>query len=325
MTTLPPPRVGLGTFPTPVEPLPRLATAIGLHPDDLWVKRDDLTGLGGGGNKIRKLEWTVGAARAEGADTLVTTGAAQSNHARLTAAAAARLGLECVLVFPGSARTSHSGNLVLDGLLGARVVWAGDVDAAALSEEAAVVAEQLRRAGKRPALIPFGGSSTLGARGYLRCAEELEAEVPGLRHTVVAAGSGGTMAGLVAGLGADRVLGVDTGARTGIADAVCAFAAPLASADLTPELLRIRHDHIGEGYGVFTDEVAAALSLAARTEGLILDPVYTGRAMAGLVSAVRDGNIRPGEKTVFLHTGGLPGLFGHQDAVAFAEGRVSGQ
>ncbi|MGV9350545.1 D-cysteine desulfhydrase family protein [Streptomyces spiralis] len=325
MTTLSPPHVGLGTFPTPVEPLPRLATAIGLQPDDLWIKRDDLTGLGGGGNKIRKLEWTVGAALAEGADTLVTTGAAQSNHARLTAAAAARLGLECVLVFPGSPGTSHSGNLVLDGLLGARVVWAGDVDAATLAEEAAVVAEQLRRTGKRPALIPFGGSSALGARGYLQCAEELEAQIPGLRHTVVAVGSGGTMAGLVAGLGADRVLGVDTGARTGIADAVCAFATPLTSAKLTADVLRICHDHIGEGYGVFTDEVASALSLAARTEGLILDPVYTGRAMAGLVSAVRNENLSPGEKTVFLHTGGLPGLFGHRDAVSFAEERVSGQ
>ncbi|MDV9178641.1 pyridoxal-phosphate dependent enzyme, partial [Streptomyces sp. W16] len=122
------PHVDLATFPTPVEPAPRLATAIGLGPDDLWIKRDDLTGLGGGGNKIRKLEWTVGAALAEGADTLVTTGAQQSNHARLTAAAGARLGLAVVLVLRGSPGVSRSGNLALDGLFGARIAWAGDVD-----------------------------------------------------------------------------------------------------------------------------------------------------------------------------------------------------
>ncbi|MER6976157.1 D-cysteine desulfhydrase family protein [Streptomyces carpinensis] len=321
-----PRRISLGTFPTPVEPLPRLAAAVGLQPDDLWIKRDDLTGLGGGGNKIRKLEWTVGAALAEGADTLVTTGAPQSNHARLTAAAAARSGLDAVLVFPAFPGTSHSGNLVLDGLMGAHVVWAGNVDASHLAREAAAVTEQLRRQGKRPALIPFGGSSTLAARGYLRCAEELKAQVPHLRHTVVALGSGGTMAGLVAGLGAHRVLGVDTGALAEVAAAVREFAAPLSptsATDLTADMLRICHDHIGEGYGAFTDEVAAALSLAARTEGLILDPTYTGRAMAGLVSAVRSADIKPGEKTVFIHTGGLPGLFGHPDAVRFAEERVT--
>ncbi|MFD4612239.1 D-cysteine desulfhydrase family protein [Streptomyces sp. NPDC058440] len=323
MTTTPPRHVDLGTFPTPVEPLPRLAAVMGLQPRDLWIKRDDLTGLGGGGNKIRKLEWTVGAALAEGADTLVTTGAPQSNHARLTAAAAARLGLDSVLVFPGSPGTSHSGNLVLDGLLGARVVWAGDVDAARLAEEAAAVTERLRGQGKRPALIPFGGSSALGARGYLRCAEELEAQIPGLQHAVVALGSGGTMAGLVAGLGAHRVLGVDTGARSGVAAAVCEFAAPLSSAGITTDMLRVREDHIGKGYGALTDEVAAVLSMTARAEGVILDPTYTGRAMAGLVSAVRSGDIRPGEKTVFIHTGGLPGLFGHQNAVAFAEEHLS--
>ncbi|MGW4821464.1 D-cysteine desulfhydrase family protein [Streptomyces sp. NPDC004227] len=322
MTTLPPRHVDLGTFPTPIEPLPRLAAAVGLQPDDLWVKRDDLTGLGGGGNKIRKLEWTVGAALAEGATTLVTTGAPQSNHARLTAAAAARLGMNAVLVFPGSPGASHSGNLVLDGLLDARIVWAGDADADRLAQEATAVTERLRRQGERPALIPFGGSSPLAARGYLRCAEELMAQVADLRHAVVALGSGGTMAGLVAGLGAERVLGVDTGARAEVAAAVCEFAAPISVTAPTTEDLRIRHDQVGKGYGVFTDQVAAALLLAARTEGLILDPVYTGRAMAGLVSAVQDGDIKPGEKTVFIHTGGLPGLFGHQDAVAFAEQRV---
>lgn len=328
------PSVPLGTYPTPVEPAPRLATALGLGPEDLWIKRDDLTGLGGGGNKTRKLEWTVGAALAEGADTLVTTGAPQSNHARLTAAAAARLGLAVVLVLRGSPGLSRSGNLALDGLFGARLAWAGEVDQAGLDAAAAEVCSILRAGGARPALVPFGGSSALGARGYVRCGEELREQVPDLRTAVVALGSGGTMAGLVAALGAGSVLGVDVGALADPAAAVARFAAPLAAErrmtgkpaaegaageELTAEGLRVRRDQVGSGYAALTGPVAEALRLAARTEGLVLDPTYTGRALAGLRAAVRDGEVRPGERTVLVHTGGLPGLFGHADAVAFAE------
>ncbi|MET8448097.1 pyridoxal-phosphate dependent enzyme [Streptomyces sp. NPDC005209] len=313
------PPVELGTFPTPVEPAPRLAAALGLGPDDLWVKRDDLTGLGGGGNKIRKLEWTVGAALAEGADTLVTTGAAQSNHARLTAAAGARLGLDVVLVLRGSPGVSRSGNLALDGLFGARPVWAGEVDRAGLDAAAAAVCERLREKGARPALVPFGGSSVLGARGYVRCGEELRRQVPDLRTAVVALGSGGTMAGLVAALGADSVLGVDVGALPDPAAAAAEFAAPLTEETVAPDRLRVRRDQVGDGYARLTGPAAEALRLAARTEGLVMDPVYTGRALAGLAAAVRDGDVRPGERTVFVHTGGLPGLFGHAEAVAYAE------
>ncbi|MET8616028.1 D-cysteine desulfhydrase family protein [Streptomyces misionensis] len=313
------PPVPLGTFPTPVEPAPRLAAALGLGPEDLWVKRDDLTGLGGGGNKIRKLEWTVGAALAEGADTLVTTGAAQSNHARLTAAAGARVGLDVVLVLRGSAGASRSGNLALDGLFGARLVWAGEVDQAGLDAAAAEVCDRLRADGARPALIPFGGSGTLGARGYVRCGEELRAQVPDVRTAVVALGSGGTMAGLVAALGTDAVLGVDVGALADPAAAVAEFAAPLTAQEVTARKLRVRRDQVGAGYAALTGPVTEALRLAARTEGIVLDPTYTGRALAGLRAAVRDGSVRPGEKTVFVHTGGLPGLFGHAQAVAAAE------
>lgn len=316
--------VSLGTFPTPVEPAPRLAAALGLGPADLWIKRDDLTGPGGGGNKIRKLEWTVGAALADGADTLVTTGAPQSNHARLTAAAAARLGLAAVLVLRGSPGASHSGNLALDGLLGARLAWAGDVDGAGLDAAAAEVCARLRADGARPALIPFGGSGVLGARGYVRCGEELDEQVPELRTVVVALGSGGTMAGLVAALGTGSVLGVDVGALADPAAAVAEFAAPLAAEEITAAGLRVRRDQIGSGYAALTGPASEALRLAARTEGLVLDPVYTGRALAGLRAAVRDGDIRPGQKTVFVHTGGLPGLFGHADAVAFAEEGAAG-
>ncbi|CAM5258539.1 MULTISPECIES: D-cysteine desulfhydrase family protein [Streptomyces] len=313
------PPVPLGTFPTPLEPAPRLAAALGLGPEDLWVKRDDLTGLGGGGNKIRKLEWTVGAALAEGADTLVTTGAPQSNHARLTAAAGARLGLDAVLVLRGTPGASRSGNIALDGLFGARLAWAGEVDQAGLDAAAAEVCARLRSEGARPALIPFGGSGALGARGYVRCGTELREQLPGLRTAVVALGSGGTMAGLVAALGSGSVLGVDVGALTDPAAAVAEFAAPLTAEAVTPDTLRIRRDQVGAGYATLTAPVREALRLAARTEGLVLDPVYTGRALAGLHAAVRDGTVRPGERTVFLHTGGLPGLFGHTDTIAFAE------
>jgi D-cysteine desulfhydrase len=317
----PAPKVTLTTLPTPVEPAPRLAEAIGLHPDDLWIKRDDLTGLGGGGNKVRKLEYTVGAALAQGADVLVTTGAPQSNHARLTAAAAARAGMTAVLVFPGgpgSPGGPASGNLALDGLLGAGIVWAGDVDGDGLAAAAADTVAALRRDGARPALIPFGGSSALGARGYLDCGRELLAQLPDLRHVVVALGSGGTMAGLVAALGARAVLGVDCGAMPDAAGAVARFAAPLGDG-AAPGALRVRTDQVGDDYGSFPGATASALALAARTEGLVLDPVYTGRALAGLVAAVRDGDITPGERTVLMHTGGLPGLFGHPAALRYAE------
>jgi len=312
-----PPRALLGTWPTPLEPAPRLARALGLGADDLWVKRDDLTGLGGGGNKIRKLEWTCGAALAEGATTLVTTGAPQSNHARLTAAAGARLGLRVVLVLAGEPGSSASGNLALDGLFGATVVWAGD--RAGLESRARQVVEELRARGEVPALIPFGGSSALGARGYVECARELLGQAPDVATVVVALGSGGTMGGLVAELGDARVLGVHVGAVADPARTVCELTSELTGTPCPAKALRLRLDQVGDGYGTLTEPVMSALTLAARTEGIVLDPIYTGRAMAGLVAAVEDGDITPGRRTVFLHTGGLPGLFGHPATLARAE------
>ncbi|WP_405592825.1 pyridoxal-phosphate dependent enzyme [Streptomyces sp. NBC_01092] len=318
-----PERASLGTWPTPLEPAPRLARALGLGPDDLWIKRDDLTGLGGGGNKIRKLEWLCGAALADGATTLVTTGAPQSNHARLTAAAAARLGLRAVLVLagtPGSSATSAPGNLALDGLFGARVVWAGSAGGDALVAAAAQEAERLRGQGEVPALIPFGGSSVTGARGYEECGRELLTQAPDLTTVVVALGSGGTMAGLVGALGAGRVLGVHCGAVPDPAGSVSKLVSGLSDAHQgAPDALRLRLDQVGDGYGALTEPVMSALTLTARTEGIVLDPVYTGRAMAGLAAAVEDGDIRPGQRTVFLHSGGLPGLFGHQATLTRAQ------
>jgi len=282
--------ISLGSWPTPLEPASRLADALGL--DELWIKRDDLTGLGGGGNKVRKLQYTCAQAVMAGATTLVTTGAAQSNHARLTAAAAARLGLRCTLVLHGTQPESPRGNLILDGLAGARIVWAGN---APLAEVAAA---------QEGFVIPFGGTSPFSALGYVDCARELTAQLPTVDMVVVAVGSGGTMAGLVAVLGPGRVFGVDTGAlpdaRATVAGLLEGMGVPVRAADL-----QIDGSQVGAGYAALTDSVRDALGLAARTEGLFLDPTYTGRAMAGLRANPPDG------KVVFLHTGGLPGLFGH--------------
>lgn len=306
----------LGAWPTPLEPAPRLAERLGLRPGDLWLKRDDLVGLGAGGNKIRKLRYTAGAAVAAGADTLVTTGAAQSNHARATAAVAARLGMRCLLVLAGTDPGPATGNLLLDRLFGAAVHWAGQVELADLDAAAQALAKAEERDGWRPYRIPYGGSGPVGARGYLECAGELRAQGPEPDHVVVAVGSGATMAGLVAGFGHERVLGVDTGATPDPLERVAGMVEALAGAP--PAALRLRRDQVGDGYGQLTDQARAALADAAVTEGVVLDPVYTGRAMAGLRAAVADGEVRPGQRTVFLHSGGLPGLFAHPEAASLA-------
>lgn len=304
-------RIPLATWPTPLEAAPRLAVALGLQPDDLAVKRDDLAGPAGGGNKIRKLERTCAEALAAGADVLVTSGAPQSNHARLTAAAAARLGLGATLVLEGEPPAGDRGNLLLDRLLGADVVWAGPVDADGLAAAVEHVADRLRAQGRRPHVVPFGGSSPVAAEAYRDAAAEIEQQRPGLDHLAVALGSGGTMAGLVAGLGAERVLGVHTGA---VSDPERTVRGLLTGMGVDGGPLRLRLDQVGDGYAALTEPVVAAVRLAARTEGLVLDPTYTGRALAGLVAAVAEGDVRPGERVVFLHSGGLPGLFGHPDA-----------
>lgn len=307
--------VRLGTTPTPLEPAPRLSEAIGLGPDALWIKRDDLLGLGGGGNKIRKLQWTCAQAVASGADTLVTSGAPQSNHARLTAAAGARLGLEVVLVLVGDRPDPGplTGNLALDALFGASIVWTPDGDEAELQARVDEVAAELKNAGRRPAVIPFGGSSPLSTNAYLVVAPEIRSQGVDPDHVVVAVGSGGTMAGLVRGFGAHRVLGVHCGA---VPDPHHAVRALFPDQDPVPASLRIRMDQVGAGYGRLTPDVAAALTLAARTEGIVFDPVYTGRALAGLIAEVADGNIGPEPTVVLMHTGGLPGLFGHAEFLA---------
>jgi L-cysteate sulfo-lyase len=312
--------VRLTHWPTPLDPAPRLGVALGLDERDLWIKRDDLTDLGGG-NKVRKLEYLVGEAVAAGATVLVTSGGVQSNHARVTAAAAARCGLRAVLVLAGTPLAGRPGNLALEQLLGAHLVLAGTVSGDALDHRVEEVAERLRDQGEVPAVLPFGGSSPVGARGYVACAAELDEQAPDAAHVVVAVGSGGTMAGLVAGLGPDRVIGVDAGAVPDPAERVSALAASLGA---PTGHVQVHRDQVGDGYGSLTREAAAAMRTAARTEGLLLDPVYTGKALAGLAAAVAEGTISPGQRTVFVHTGGLPGLFGHPFAAELAAAAIGG-
>ena len=293
--------VPLGTWPTPLEPAPRLAAALGI--DKLWIKRDDLCGLGGGGNKVRKLQYTCAQALAAGATTLITTGAPQSNHARLTAAAAARLGLRSVLVLAGDEPDRPRGNLILDRLAGAEIIWAGS---APLDQIAADEAQRRPRS----YVIPFGGTSPASAQAYVDCARELTRQLPELDQVVVAVGSGGTMAGLVAGLGAERVLGVDTGATS---DPYAAVGAVLHGMNRPADRLAIDRSQVGAGDRAFTEPVREALKLAARTEGLFLDPTYTGRALAALIARYAAHGLAREGRVVFLHSGGLPGLFGHPD------------
>jgi D-cysteine desulfhydrase len=311
-------RVALAQSPTPLEPLDRLASALGRPSGTLWVKRDDLTALGGGGNKARKLEYLCADALYQGCDTLVTGGGPQSNHVRMTAAAARRLGLACTAVVAGERPGSLTGNLILDELFGAGLEWTGGQGPLAYAElEAAITAtaERLGAEGRRPYAMPIGGANAVGALGYVRAAQELQAQAPGLDVVVVADGSGGTHAGLAAGLGDHRfVLGVDVGARPDLDDAVPALAGAAASlAGLPPPAgdaaVPLDHDHAGPAYGAATEAAREAVLMAARLEGLILDPVYTGKAMAGLIAACRDGRIAATDHVVFLHTGGFPALF----------------
>jgi D-cysteine desulfhydrase len=308
-------RVRLASLPTPLDRADRLAAALDMDPGALWVKRDDLTGLAGGGNKVRKLEYLCAEAVALDADVLVTGAGTQSNHCRMTAAAANRLGIDCTLVLDGPKPAHPTGNVLLDRLLGASVRWLEEEASLGKDIDIAIerAADELREAGRRPYAIPVGGSNALGGLGYVRAADELLGQLPDVETVVLATGSCGTHAGLVAGLGDhDRVLGVRVGERrsmerlvTSKAEAIAALAgraSPRGSCTMD-------HDRLGDGYGAVTQEALDAIELAARTEGLILDPVYTGKAMAGLIAARASGRITRSTRTVFLHSGGLPGLF----------------
>jgi D-cysteine desulfhydrase family pyridoxal phosphate-dependent enzyme len=324
------PRTRLAALPTPLEDATRLRQALGgpARCPRILVKRDDLTGLGLGGNKARKLEFLLGHALAEGATALITTGAVQSNHARMTAAAAAMCGLESHLVLTASSEDPiDEGNLLIDRLFGARVYFVPAVDPMlAVGHDEAVVADlvaSIRASGGRPYVIPVGGSSAVGALGYVAGTLELAGQLDtlGTRPSRLYFGSGsrGTQAGLT--LGAHlaqtgyRLYGVAVSAgepeKIERARRVAREAAALIGADDSVASVEFFTDqqHIGQGYGVPTPGALDALLLAARTEALVLDPTYTAKAMAALVDHVRTGAVAPDETVVFLHTGGSPAVF----------------
>ena len=316
------PRIRLGHLPTPLHEMPRLSRALG--GPRLFVKRDDQTGLATGGNKTRKLEFSVGEATRRGADTLVTLGAVQSNHARQTAAAAAASGLRCVIVLRGHAPAVATGNLLLDHLLGARIVFAGERTREEVAED--VVAEE-KAAGHRPYLIPVGASDEVGAAGFVAALEELNGQLDALRlrvdRVVFASSSFGTQAGLCVGakaLGFEAHLAgiaIETG-REELQTAVAGIAARLAAriglqASVAPGEVIGYDAYLGGGYAVLGQPEREAIQLVARHEGILLDPVYTGRAMAGLIDLVRRGEFGAGETIVFWHTGGTPALFAYAE------------
>ena len=327
-------RIPLVSLPTPLESLDRLGAALGMRPGSLWAKRDDVTGLALGGNKARKLEYLCADAVAQGCDTLVTGGGQQSNHVRMTAAAARKLGLDCVVVVSRRpARHAHGQrparrDVRPDDHLGRSDRHLGRSNGAnqlsnrhwttsPSSTPSTPPARRLAAEGRRPYGTPIGGASTVGALGYVRAALELEgqADIMGgpAEIVVVASGSGGTHAGLAAGLGDhSRILGIDVGARPDLDTCLpdkAREAAALAGLPSPAGEPTVDHRHFGRHYADHTDSCRDAILLAARTEGLVLDPVYTGKAMAGLIAARREGRIGPDTRTVFIHTGGAPGLF----------------
>lgn len=325
------PRIKFCQAPTPLELLPRLTAALG--GPQIWMKRDDLTGMGLGGNKVRKLEFLAGEAMAQGADRLVTQGAVQSNHVRQTAAVAMKLGLGCTAILEHRIETNDqaylaNGNVLLDTIMGVELQYRpGGTDMQAALDE---VGAGLREAGGKPYLIPGGGSNAVGATGYAAVAAELVAQANdmGLRidRLVHATGSAGTQAGLVAGLHAMsspiRVLGIGVrNPRDKQEAAVLKLARATAERlgvdrELPADAVQANCDYVGPGYGRPTPGMVEAVKLVARTEGIFLDPVYSGKGMAGLIDLVRRGEFRAGENVVFLHTGGASGLFGYPDTFA---------
>jgi D-cysteine desulfhydrase family pyridoxal phosphate-dependent enzyme len=334
------PRVSLGWFPTPIEEAPRLSRRFGVR---VLIKRDDLTGLAIGGNKIRNLEFLLADALAKGADTVITTGGSQSNHARLTAAACLKLGLGCRLVLDRGVHPEEQGNLLLDRLFKADVVLIESEDPAVAMKAMLEMAERLRSEGKNPYVIPRGGSVPAGATGYVAFVAELLGQLETMRvavtHLYLGTGSGGTQSGAVAGkilAEADfaiQGISVSRSAREqrekvgelaaqtlrdlGVADS--RYTARLRPPQVVDEIL-VDDRFRGPKYGVPTEQTMEAIEIAAGDEALVLDPVYTGKMMAGLIGHAREGLIGADDTVLFLHTGGSPALFAyhHETTAALA-------
>lgn len=329
------PRVRLFPAPTPLERLDNLSRALG--GPEIWIKRDDCTVVATGGNKVRKLEWLAGEAVAQGATHIVTQGAVQSNHVRQTAAVARKVGMKCTALLEHRVETNDrdylaSGNVLLDKLFGCAIEYRpAGLD---MNAEAEAFGATLRAAGERVYVIPGGGSNVVGALGYVSCAQELmqQADEMGLviDRLVTATGSAGTHAGLLVGLvGINAqvpVLGI--GVRQPkdrqeanvhrLAEATAAYVG--LAGGVPREAVVANCDYIGAGYGQPTEGMREAVEMLAREEGILLDPVYSGKAMAGMIDLIRKGEIAKGERVVFLHTGGAVGLFGY---TGFFEGAAA--
>lgn len=327
-------RVDLCHKPTPLEPMNRLADYLG--GPRLYVKRDDCTGLALGGNKTRKLEFLMADAFAQGADTVVTTGGVQSNHCRQTAAAAAKLGLKCELVLPHMSRYhsstyDDSGNVLLDRLFGATLHVTEDAKTA--TARTAEVLEEIRQRGDTPYFIPAGGSTALGALGYVDAAAELAAQAHqrdlAIDHVFVTTGSCTTHAGLLVGFDdvrqnpafncAPKVIGISVfhkqAAAVETVRAKVRETAELIGIDAAgiEEQVVVKDDYLGGGYGEPTDAMIEAVTLAARLEGLLLDPVYTGKTLSGVIDLIRQGTFNKTDNVLFWHTGGTPALFAYRE------------
>jgi D-cysteine desulfhydrase family pyridoxal phosphate-dependent enzyme len=317
------PRLRLAALPTPLHRAERLSAALG--GPEIWFKRDDLTGFGAGGNKIRKLEFLAADALAQDADTLVTGAGPQSNHVRMTMAVAARLGLKGVAVFHGFRPGETQGNLLLDELLGAELVFSNNPDRSQLDGRIVAEAERLQAAGRRPYVIGRGGASPLGSVGYVAASLEILNQLAELQMHVdylfCAIGSCGTQTGLLVGARwlqpGYRVYGVTVSRPR---QECLARLEKLASEtmkllelklDLSREEIIVDENYIGAGYGLPTPACVEAIRLVAQTEGVFLDPVYSGKAMAGLIDLIRRGEIDRQAKVLFLHTGGFPSLFAY--------------
>jgi L-cysteate sulfo-lyase len=323
------PRLGLADLPTPLEPMQRLTAFLG--GPRLWVKREDATGLGFGGNKLRKLDYVLHEALAGGADTIVSGGVVQSNSQRQVAAAAAKLGLACHLAVyhgrlePPTAEYKTSGNALLNRLYGAQlhdVPWTGD-----RNDAIRALVGDLEAKGKKPYFVPYGVSNALGAVGYASTIAEIEAQAAQQGFTPCAivhcTGSAGTQAGLVAGAAVampdTRIVGIDIDAEPARvrADvvALARAASGLLDVPFDEASVEVVAGHAGPAYGVPHEATIEAIRLAGRLEALTLDPVYSGKGLAGLIALIRERRWRHDEDVVFLHTGGAPGLFAYQSAL----------
>lgn len=319
-------KLSISHLPTPLEYAARMSSLLGI---ELMIKRDDCTGLAGGGNKTRKLEYLLADAQQQQADTLITIGGIQSNHARQTAAAAAKFGFDCELILQDVAGTpsdsyANNGNILLDSLCGATLHRLGvDDDGQQWAEQRF---QTLQAAGKRPYLIPVGGSNVIGSLGYVQCAYELLQQLKQQQYQVdqiiVATGSAGTQAGLLAGLIAAEsdipVLGINVSRAATEQNLLVSqlLRQVLQTLQLDPALAADRvhtnGDYYGPGYGISTPASEAAIKLLAQREGILLDPVYTGKAMAGLIDLVNTGQLATNSKVLFLHTGGSQALFAYR-------------